>query len=298
MEEKELYELFEVTPEGENEQDTAEPATEEEDTGEKEQEETEETEEAEETETDEVAAEPAEQTKEERRKQAAARRAKELEDAKNAARAEAQQAMNDRIAKAFQKAGLKNPFKDGAQIQTLDELEEYQQEFQRQKTDKDFKNGTITRETIEQVIAETQGAQQQNLQAARELQQARDERIIDEQIEKLKVLDPSIKDRESLVKALQDGETGLKMQSYVKMGLSFEDAWKLTHMEDLQKRAAEKASARTEKNIRGKEHLKSINAQSKGSKPISKAEMDLFHSMLPNLSDRQIEDWYAKTYKE
>lgn len=329
MEENELYEVLGVTPaaqepEGGNEQGAAQEAAQRAEpdgaqngAGANEREPAEPAEEDENTQDEDASGEETPESAdsqgsstgekmpdEERRRNAAERRARELREAQEQAREEVRKQLNDRLAAAFKKAGLKNPMKDNADITSLEELEEYQSAANREKADRELRSGKVTRETIEQVMEDTpqmqaiREMQSRAEQASREAQRARDEQLLDEQIEELKKLDPKITGRQELADALQDGETGAQMQSLVKRGLSFVEAWKLTHIDELTARAAAQERARTEKNIRGKEHLKATTAQGKGARAVPAGQMELFRAMCPNLTDRQIEEWYAKTYKE
>lgn len=264
--------------EGENEQEVAAPAAEE---------------------PDDKSEEKPKQTAQERRAQAAQRRQRELDAAVQQAVAAAlaeERAKRDAEDEAFfKRAGLKNPMKDNAPITNRQEYLEYQKAYEDRKVEQDLKSGKVSRETIEAVarsLPEFQAAQQQAQAAQLQQQQAQreaDQRLIADQLLKIQAMDPEV---ESILQLADDPKTGAAFSKLVQQNnLSFVEAYILTHQDQIATRTAAAGAQRAEKNLRGKEHLRSAKGQSAATAPLSGDELKLYRHLLPGLKDSEYEAW-------
>lgn len=307
MEEKDYLEAFGLTqPEqeqpaaGEEAQEIAEPAGVNEKGGEKAQEP------AEPAGPQEPAPEPKQepelQSDEERRKNAAERRRRELDEAVRSAREQERREAEERIRAAFERAGLKDPIRDNAPITTLEELEEYQKNYRSAQAERELKAGKPTREAIEgivQAMPQMQRLEELTRQAersAQEQQKARMQQLVQEQLSEIQKMDPSV---ESIGQLLQEKETGAEFERLVREhNLSFLQAYKLTHADELAERRVQQERKRTEHNLRGKEHLRSTQGQGAGSQSIPRQTRELFSYLLPDTPSAEIEAFWAKHNRE
>lgn len=238
------------------------------------------------------------QSEEQRRQAAAARRQREIDAAVQQALAAERAQRKAEDDAFFKSANLKNPLKDNKPITNRDEYLEYQRDFESQRIDRELKSGKLSRETIEAVVA--QSPQMQDMEAIRRQQQQAEaqqqlqaqRQLLEEQLAQIKVLDPSV---ESIVALAQDPQTGAEFQNLVhNNGLSFVQAYILTHQDKIASRQAASAARRTETNLRGKEHLRKTQGQSSQGAPISAEEMQLYRHLMPELKASDYEAWAAK----
>lgn len=286
---------------GEKEQEPAEPAEASEENNDADESEDQE----EEGEKEQEVAEPASKEKkkepqsdEQRRQAAAARRQKEIEEAVQNALAQERARQKAEDDAFFAKANLKNPLKDNAPITNREEYLEYQKAYEDQRIDRELKSGKLSRETIEAVVANS--PQMQNMEQIRiQSQQAEAQRqlqaqqqLINEQLAQIKAIDPEV---ESILDLANDPKTGQEFQNLVhNNGLSFVQAYVLTHQDQIASRQAASAARRTETNLRGKEHLRKTGGQSGTTAPISSDELQMYRTLLPELKTSEIEAWVAK----
>ena len=132
----------------------------------------------------------------------------------------------------------------------------------------------------------------QSQQAELQKRLAEQQQLMNEQLAQIKAIDPEV---ESIVALAQDPKTGQAFQDLIhNNGLSFVQAYILTHQDQIASRQAASAARRTETNLRGKEHLKKTGGQSGVIAPISSDEMQIYKTLLPGLKTSEIEAWAAK----
>lgn len=316
LEERDLYEALglespddstaeqsDENEEGAKEQEAAEPAEAAEETDSDAAEESEDQEE--EGAKEQEVAEPASKEKkkepqsdERRRQEAAARRQREIDAAVQNALAQERARQKAEDDAFFAKANLKNPLKDNAPITNREEYLEYQKAYEDQRIERELKSGKLSRETIEAVVANS--PQMQNMeQIRRASQQAEAQRqlqaqqqLLNEQLAQIKAIDPEVN---SILDLANDPKTGQEFQNLIhNNGLSFVQAYVLTHQDQIASRQAASAARRTETNLRGKEHLKKTGGQSGTTAPISSDELQMYRTLLPELKTSEIEAWVAK----
>lgn len=286
---------------GEKEQEPAEPAEASEENDDADESEDQE----EEGEKEQEPAEPASKEKrkepqsdEQRRQAAAARRQKEIEEAVQNALAQERARQKAEDDAFFAKANLKNPLKDNAPITNREEYLEYQKAYEDQRIDRELKSGKLSRETIEAVVANSPQMQdmeqirRQSQQAEAQRQLQAQQQLLNEQLAQIKAIDPEV---ESILDLANDPKTGQEFQNLVhNNGLSFVQAYVLTHQDQIASRQAASAARRTETNLRGKEHLRKTGGQSGTTAPISSDELQLYRTLLPDLKTSEIEAWVAR----
>ena len=286
---------------GEKEQEPAEPAEASEENDDADESEDQE----EEGEKEQEVAEPASKEKkkepqsdEQRRQAAAARRQKEIEEAVQNALAQERARQKAEDDAFFAKANLKNPLKDNAPITNREEYLEYQKAYEDQRIDRELKSGKLSRETIEAVVANSPQMQdmeqirRQSQQAEAQRQLQAQQQLLNEQLAQIKAIDPEV---ESILELANDPKTGQEFQNLVhNNGLSFVQAYVLTHQDQIASRQAASAARRTETNLRGKEHLRKTGGQSGTTAPISSDELQLYRTLLPDLKTSEIEAWVAR----
>ena len=286
---------------GEKEQEPAEPAEASEENDDADESEDQE----EEGENEQEVAEPASKEKkkepqsdEQRRQAAAARRQKEIEEAVQNALAQERARQKAEDDAFFAKANLKNPLKDNAPITNREEYLEYQKAYEDQRIDRELKSGKLSRETIEAVVANSPQMQdmeqirRQSQQAEAQRQLQAQQQLLNEQLAQIKAIDPEV---ESILDLANDPKTGQEFQNLVhNNGLSFVQAYVLTHQDQIASRQAASAARRTETNLRGKEHLRKTGGQSGTTAPISSDELQLYRTLLPDLKTSEIEAWVAR----
>lgn len=303
MDEKELYELFEVTPEEaeppaentENEEtqegDTSTDLDEDDDPASADAAE-EETSEGEAS--DEAATEPPhkEQTREERARHAAARRQAETQAAVDAAVAKEA----ERFDKAIQAIGIPNPQKGGAPFQSLKEIEEYKRNFDGRARADRLAKGTPTEEDIRAIVSEMPEvkAAVAAAKAADATEAAAFEREVEEQLRKIHELDPSI---HSLADILASDSAESFSKAVRENRMNYYDAFRFVNMDKLA--AVRQENARREEAARheGKSHLKATTSRGNSAVNVPAAEMALYKQLMPEATDAEIRRHYGQ-YKK
>lgn len=244
-------------------------------------------------------------TLEQRRENAARRRQQEQQAAIDQAVSNALTAEREKQAgqmkEFFAKAGMKNTF-TGQPITTLEEFDSWKREFDTQQLNKSLKDGKLTAEQLNQVIAshpavqQAQAMIQQNQQSQAQQQNAAEQERITAELAEIEKLSAQIGGK--TIGGVQDLLTMPKNQQfrgYVAKGYSFLDAYKLTHMEELSNAKAEAAKRQAINNDRGKDHLTAVgNPRGSGAASVPADQMRMFRAMNPNATDAQIQAFYNK----
>ncbi len=247
---------------------------------------------------------PPEMTPEERRENAARRRREEQQAAVQAAVDEALRQERERAAGEwsafFQRAGLKNTLTN-APITSREEFDRWEADFRAARLEKELKAGKLTREGLDAAIAQNPAVQQagellrkQSEEAKRAEQEAARARI-EEQVAKIHALDPSIGTVEDLLRMPKAKE----FYAYVQKGNSFEDAWYLTHREELAARAAETARRQAVANARSKDHLagpgRSVGS---GAAEVPPDVMAYYKALMPEATEKEIREHWNRSRKK
>ena len=327
--EAKLYEAFGLTPteQGEQVQETADPATDTRgDTGNGEQEqefadpaqpETD-PETDDESESDADSDDPEEEdpntdagtgkdkqplTLEQRRANAARRREQEqqiaIQKAVDAAVQAEQLKSKQMLEQVLAQAGIKNPA-NGETITTFEDFMKWGKEAADARMQKDLQAGKLTMEMLDQLISAQPAVQQaQQVRQQAQVEQARQtaeaERVrIEGQFAKIAELNPNIKGLADILAM----DTAPAFRENVNKGMDFYDAYRLANMDAMAQQKAQRAVQASQNNARGKEHLKATgNARGSGAASVPQDQMKLYRMMNPNMTDAQIQAHYNNYLK-
>lgn len=207
----------------------------------------------------------------------------------------------------FKRAGLKNTV-TGEDISTVEDFEAWERTYQADRLQKELAEGKLTPESLERVIADSPAVKRAEELARKAEQQEQEQRRaefeakVQGELAEIRQMDPDVKSLEDIVK----GPGGEKFCGYVKNGLSYLDAFRLTNFERLQQRAsdtaqkaaqqaAQAAREQARELARSKDHLTGAGVvQGKGRAAVPPAEMALFREMNPGASDSEIQSYYDK----
>lgn len=220
---------------------------------------------------------------EERSRQAHGRRQRELEQA----RAQAVASERARVSAVLKRLGIANPDKNGAPIESLDELEEYE----RAESDRRLNDGKGTAEDVRRIVQEeeTKRVREQQARAQQEAENAEFAAKVSEEIKAISEYDPSIKTADDLIRKEGSNPT---FRNYIGRGMTFLEAYELTHKNDIRARDRAEASK-----VAGKDHLRGTTSRSDGSVDVPddiKAQYRIFD---PDISDADIRKHYNADLK-
>lgn len=223
---------------------------------------------------------------EERSRQAHGRRQRELEQA----RTDAVTAERTRISEVLKRLGIANPDKNGAPIESLEELEAYE----RAESDRRLNDGKGTADDVRRIVREEETKRVNERQAAeqRAANAAAFEAKLSEEIKAISEYDPSIKTSQDLLNKEGANPT---FRNYVNRGLTFLEAYELTHKNEI--RARDRAAASEAVKAVGKDHLRGTTSRADGSVDVPddvKAQYRIFD---PDISDADIRKHYNADLK-
>lgn len=282
----------EETPEGEEEQDVADPVETEEPEGGEEQEiadpaETDDgEEEPEEEDQPEEEPEKKPQTPEERRAQAAARRQREQQEAIDAAVAAERKRNQEAWDAHYRAMNLRDPYHGNKLVTTQAEYDAYVEARGQQALERDLKAGKITPERYQaDVQRAAQAAARQQAEAAQRAAEGRAE--VDRQFAALQAAYPSVK---SLGELMQD-------QAFVAALPVTRDmtrAYRMAHVDEIE--ASAKAAAQAGRDS-GKSHLRRAGTRGGGAPMVTQDVIDQYRIFDPNVTVEEIRAYEAKYQK-
>lgn len=240
------------------------------------------------------------QSPEQRREAAAARRRAEQQAAIDEAVRKAVQEEKERAAGEmsgfFKRANLKNTL-TGEDITTMEEFEAWEKAFSASKLQKDLKEGKLTPESLEAVIAENpvvkraQELIRQQEEAARAAEISAAQARVDAELLEIRKLDPGVRSVEDLLHM----PTAKEFYALVQKGNSFLDAFRLANYERLTVQAAEAARQQAQNLSRSKDHLTATTGQRGGGAiSVPPDELKLFREINPGASEAEIQAYYNK----
>ncbi len=240
----------------------------------------------------------AEQAEKRRRDEEEAR----IRDAVQRALAEERKRNDEAQQKLFEELNLRDT-STNKPIKNLKEYRDWKDNFNAQKLQKDLKAGKLTQEQLSQLVdsnptvREMKRRQQEEDTRKRQTQQEAARKEIERQLSEINKLDPSIKTIDDLRKM----DNYQQFYQTVSRGNNFVDAYKLVNydklMSNASKQTAEAAKQQALNNARGKDHLTGIKPQGKGGGSIPDDELEIFHAIMPNTTDKEIEAYWRKTHK-
>lgn len=270
----------EEEPEGENEQEVAEPAEDNEDEGENEQE----------------AAEPAEDqgkkemSPEERHANAARRRAAELDNAKKAGRDEAMAEVD-----AFVKSlGLKDPYNGNRAIETKQQYDEYKKAQNGKALERGLSTGKLTVDqfnaAVDARIAEHSPAPEPAPASALADPGMDGREEVDRQYAEIQALDPGAP---SLTELVRDKAY---MDEVVKRG-NMVDAYKQTYFRQAMARQAQAGRRDAMNRVSEKAHLARTSTRGNGAPEVTADMRNEYRVFFPDITDDEIRAYESKDSK-
>lgn len=219
------------------------------------------------------------QSAEENARQAAGRRIREREAAaRDAARAE--------VSETLRRLGITDP-STGEPVDTVDKLEAYEKGLSEARLAK----GKGTADDVRRVVREEMAGQPARPVEQKQPAPAPTEADFAAEIAEIQRMDPSVKDLRSIV----ESEVGPKFREYVGKGLNFVDAYTLAARSKLAAAQAQAAQVKAA----GKDHLSAT--QSRGSEadiPVPADELELFRTMMPEMSDTEFRKYWNKNRRK
>lgn len=238
-------------------------------------------------------------SREERKKQAKERRQRLIDEAVQEAltkeREKTGKAHKEELEAIFAGAGLVDRYHDNKPVTNMEEFKAWQEAQKTERLNRELKEGRLTPETLQDAIENSptvQGLREKPAEPPAE-QRPDMEKIIRNELEEIKKLDPSI----SSINDITDLPTGKKFRDLVNRGnISFLEAFKLANFDRIQtiRAAAQRQAA---KNAESKSHMKGITASAKDAAEVSDREMKIYKTMCPWMSDDEIRADFAKRTK-
>mgnify|MGYP005795983639 CR=1 FL=1 len=297
LEEKDYYAALEVEQSGEKAQEAAEPV-EAQTAGEISQPPA--GEQAQEVAEPAQTSQPETMSLQERRQNAAARRKREMEAAVEQAREEEREKFRQREKEFFARAGLRDSNGE-KKLESFDDFEQWYQGRKRQELERNLKAGRLTPENLQQalqslpVMQQAQTLVKQIEQQKRQQQQAQFQKQVDEELQQIHRLDPSVKDLEDILQM----DTAEAFNRYVReKGLSYLEAFKLANADRLSQRRAEQEKQRTLQAVASKRHLAPTGGAAADTVRVPREVADLFRAMNPEMSAQDIQREYKKWYRQ
>jgi len=232
---------------------------------------------------------PAKQSAEENSKYAAARRKAEQErDAAIAqARAEAQRSIDDSI----RALNIENPY-TGRTIQSKAEYDAYQRQLAAEKRTQVAESAGMSEQEFNSFVSNLPEVREYK-QAAEAARQQQQRMVLDEQIQEIAKLDPSI----STVQDLMQRPEYQQVYNLVRKGNSIVDAYKLVYFDKLTANASTAAKQAALNSANSKEHLTATTARGAGSLTVPADVKAMYKSMMPDVTDAEIQEHYNKFHQ-
>lgn len=285
--EKDYFEALGLeAPQGEEEQEPAEPAEEEIPEEEIDEAEPEEQAEEPEEEPEEPAEEKQPQTKEERARNAARRRQQEREDYARQAAEKARAEVRDEVRSLFEQAG----FRDGdAPITSLEEMRAYLEKQQAGKLAKELKAGKLSPESLQQLVAqEVRRMQPEPKQDDGFMRQ------VESELAEIRKYDPNIREVKDLL--TMDRKDAF-LDAVRNHGYGYLDAYRFVYADRIAGRSARQEAQRTINNERSKNHLRASGAKGTGDVAVPAAVERNIRALMPKASAKEIREYYRRDAK-
>lgn len=240
------------------------------------------------------------QSQQERRENAARRRRAEQQAAIDAALAEQKKQFEARLAGIFANAGIKNSV-TGEAITSMEQFEAFQIQHAQQRLERDLKAGKLSREVIDQLIAEHPAVKQaaalveQNRQAEQQRRESEARARADADLAEIRKLDPKIQSVSDLLQL----DRAEQFSAYVRKGNTFLDAYRLTYFDRISENASRAAKEQALRSARSKDHLAPpASGRGTGAVSVSPQEMAIYRAFLPNASEADILAFHNKHSKK
>ena len=235
-------------------------------------------------------------TPQQRRENAARRREQEKQAAVSQAVQQERDRFTEQLKDIFARAGIRNTV-TGEDITTMEQFEQWQQQFGEKKLQQDLQAGKLTPEALSAAISNhpvVKQAQQlitQDTEAKRAQEKADAKAKIEGEIAEIHKLDASINSLEDLVNAPYWPE----LYDMTKRGYSIKDAHFLLNHKRLEEAKLEAARQQGMNNARSKDHMtRTVTPKGPGAASVPADEMALFRQFNPGATDAEIQAYYNK----
>ena len=245
------------------------------------------------------AAEPAvesKKTEEDARFAAARRRAEaDRDEAIAKVRREAQEQAQKAVDEAIRGSGMTNPY-TGQPINTLAELEAYQQRYSADQAASVQKKAGMTPEQYQAFVnslpevRQARQAQQQAEAASRQVRERAARERIQTELQEITRLNPSIREVGDLAKM----DTYPRLRELVHRGNTLADAYRLANFDALTQRAAEATRKTALTAAKSKEHLAPTAQRGTGSASVPDDIKAEYKALMPDITDDEIQKHYEK----
>lgn len=202
-----------------------------------------------------------------------------------------EQGLNTRVQSMFK--GLKNP-ETGKEIETVDDYFDALEAQNRIKTRRQIEDAGVDPELLDKAIS----SNKEVIEARKILQRTQQnegQRLLNEQIQKIGKIDPSIKSLEDIYKK----EGFAEWDAMVRSGVSLDNAYKAVFFDELTSGKTAAARQAAINSAKGKAHLEPTggNAQPTGNIEVPADVMRTMREMFPDDSADKIRERYLKTLR-
>lgn len=237
-------------------------------------------------------AEPAEdkpvQSKEQRARQAEGRRRRERAAEEERIRQEERAAIDGKIKAFFEWAG----FRDGdAPIETVEQMEAYQQKSAAEQMERDLKAGKLTPEMLRQTVAEEVARQTPEPGQTPEADSEAFRAQVESELAEIRKYDPGVKSVQDLMALDRAEELTAQVTDH---GHTFLEAYRYVYADKIAEQRAAAAAQRTRNAARSKDHLQPVGARGKGDVPVPAADKAMYRQMFPDMTDEEIRKDYQR----
>lgn len=225
---------------------------------------------------------------------AAARRRAEAE--RDAAIERVRQEERTRANELIRRMGIRNPAKPGTNIESLEDLEQYEATMNQRQFQQKLRRGELTAEDIARSVLESQTMQpvreiRQRLEQERQAEQETQIRErIEADVKTISAMDPEVTSLQDIME--QAEYPGIL--DHVKQGMSLADAYKLVHFDRLTGRQADRASRAARNSAAGKSHLRATGSRGGGGTEVSREELAEFRKFMPDATVEEIRAFKAR----
>lgn len=194
--------------------------------------------------------------------------------------------------------GLENPY-TGKNVESLEDLKAYNESLlndQREEIDERFRDSGLSEEDIDTLVSlhpDVRAARQTKKEyeaIKEEIEKKKLGELFDSELGKITELDPDIKTAEDLFTHPKADE----IKEYISKGYTIEDAYRKANREELEQKNYARIKQDVLNKISGKSHLQGTVAHGKGEANVPQDVMRTFRAIMPNKSDEEIRQFYAK----
>lgn len=216
-------------------------------------------------------------------------------EARAKASQEAQRIAQAEVDRTIAEMGLTDPYTNKP-IRTKAEYDAYKTRHNTETISRELDKAGITREAMDALIDSHPAVQQAKTaakayeEAKRHEQELAAKTHFENQLKEISALDNTVKTYEDLAKQ----PNYELIRGYVKKGLTILEAYKMANFDTLSGKKAQAAAQSAYNSAASKDHLTSTTGRGQGEIPMTRAQMDWYRKMRPNMTEKQIREDYAR----